>query len=495
MVDLFSGCGGLSLGFAAAGCVSLAGVDLDPDAARSYARNFHAPEAPEIQARHATPRDITALDPAALLSPVGVQAAPRTVVDLIVGGPPCPAFTRVGRAKLRSVTGDPGAFLNDPRAQLWRHYVRFVRELLPMALVMENVPEIMNFGRQNLAEVICTALGELGYVCRYSLQNAAHFGVPQFRTRFFLVAVHRLAGVEPRFPAPTHRAELPRGYLSAMDVALRCVRSQGTNTHHVEALPPPPEAPPAVTLREAFADLPPLDPLAERSTRALAREAHSVPYARDVQPDSYAGRMRNWAGLPRSTGISGHQTRRLGPRDQRLFVRMEPGSQYPRAIEIAEEELRNELEREARRCGRPLTETETAALRSAWVPPYDPTKFPNKWCKLDPDRPSPTLTAHIGKDTYSHIHFDDDQRRVISVREAARIQSIPDSFALSGSMNAAFRQIGNAVCPVVARALAEATLGALCHPQGPVTGTRATAPAHASQSPGRGVVAPHFRSV
>lgn len=63
--------------------------------------------------------------------------------------------------------------------------------------------------------------------------------------------------------------------------------------------------------------------------------------------------------------------------------------------------------------------------------------------------------AHIGKDTYSHIHYDAAQARTISVREAARLQSFPDGFAFSGTMNPAFRQIGNAVPPMMSFALAE----------------------------------------
>ena len=63
--------------------------------------------------------------------------------------------------------------------------------------------------------------------------------------------------------------------------------------------------------------------------------------------------------------------------------------------------------------------------------------------------------AHIGKDTYSHIHYDSAQARVISVREAARLQSFPDGFKFCGTMNPAYRQIGNAVPPVMAKRLAE----------------------------------------
>jgi DNA (cytosine-5)-methyltransferase 1 len=83
------------------------------------------------------------------------------------------------------------------------------------------------------------------------------------------------------------------------------------------------------------------------------------------------------------------------------------------------------------------------------VPPYDAGKFPNKWRKMEPDRPARTLLAHLGKDGYSHIHYDSQQARPISVREAARLQSFPDGFVFSGTMNPAFRQIGNAVPPLL----------------------------------------------
>jgi DNA (cytosine-5)-methyltransferase 1 len=73
---------------------------------------------------------------------------------------------------------------------------------------------------------------------------------------------------------------------------------------------------------------------------------------------------------------------------------------------------------------------------------------------MEADAPARTLMAHLGKDTYSHIHYDSAQGRTISVREAARLQSFPDGFKLCGPMNPAFRQIGNAVPPLLARAVA-----------------------------------------
>ncbi|MFN9972427.1 MAG: DNA cytosine methyltransferase, partial [Phycisphaerae bacterium] len=95
----------------------------------------------------------------------------------------------------------------------------------------------------------------------------------------------------------------------------------------------------------------------------------------------------------------------------------------------------------------------TAFIKS-WRIPYDPSKFPNKWWKLHADKPVRTLMAHLGKDSYSHIHFDSEQARTITIREAARLQSFPDGFVFKGSMNPAFKQIGNAVPPLFAYAIA-----------------------------------------
>ena len=88
------------------------------------------------------------------------------------------------------------------------------------------------------------------------------------------------------------------------------------------------------------------------------------------------------------------------------------------------------------------------------MPPYDASKFPNKWWKISRGQPVRTVMAHLSKDGYSHIHYDNAQARTISVREAARLQSFPDGFVFAGAMNPAFRQIGNAVPPLLARAIA-----------------------------------------
>jgi len=134
---------------------------------------------------------------------------------------------------------------------------------------------------------------------------------------------------------------------------------------------------------------------------------------------------------------------------------MNPGDEYPAAKRHAEELLRDEIARLAVN-GILIREgsKEYAALRTRIVPGYDDGKFPNKWWKIELGKPARTLMAHLGKDSYSHIHYDSAQARTISVREAARLQSFPDGFIFEGAMNSAFRQIGNAVPPLIADAIA-----------------------------------------
>ena len=182
--------------------------------------------------------------------------------------------------------------------------------------------------------------------------------------------------------------------------------------------------------------------------------AERLPY-RDVESlTPYAHLMRAWPGFGGNSTTDGHVVR-MTPRDFPVFQRMLHGADYPQALEVAEALFEERVKDSACAADGILPGSAGyAALRRKMIPPYDPDKFPNKWWKLRPDAPARTLTAHMGKDTYSHIHYDGRQRRTVSVREAARLQSFPDGFHFSGEMNAAFRQIGNAVPPLLAFALA-----------------------------------------
>jgi DNA (cytosine-5)-methyltransferase 1 len=459
-LDLFAGCGGLSLGFDAAGFKTIGAVEFDPDAARSHALNFFADQPHDRFEIHASAKDITAVEPADLIGNFGLVGPAERHVDVIVGGPPCQAFARVGRAKLREVADHPEAFLQDPRGNLYLRYLHYVNELKPIAILMENVPDVLNYGGHNIAEETCETLVAMGYTCRYTLLNSVYYGAPQMRERMFLVAIASQIADEVSFPAPTHWVDMPRGYEGTRQVALQTVRRDlfEDNSYFVD----PPVADkakclPAVTARDALGDLPPITEHLNGGLKKGARRFDTLtPYSVPINKlNSYAKLMRSWPGFENDEGIKDHVIRYL-PRDYSIFRRMNPGDQYPEAYKHAVALFEERITAARKRTGKPLgpRSKEFQELWDATVPPYDASKFPNKWRKMEADAPARTLMAHLGKDGYSHIHYDSDQARTISVREAARLQSFPDGFILSGSMNPAFKQIGNAVPALMARALA-----------------------------------------
>ncbi len=451
VLDLFSGCGGISLGFQAAGFEIVAAVESDIDAAKSHGLNFHPHDT-----RHAEARDITGTTPAQLTEALSL-GPPGEAFDVIVGGPPCQAFARVGRSKLREVAEHPEAFRHDPRARLYIEYLSYVDACAPLAVVIENVPDMLNHGGHNLAAEIAEILRVKGYVVRYSLLNAAFYGVPQMRERMILIAIRSEITDAVTFPEPTHWIELPSGYGGSRAVALKL--AEGPSETGYRAAPEPNEALlPAVTVEQAIGDLPDVlarELLAAGTLRRGARRFDvAVPYTGHNRQNAFVQMMREWPGFEGGLTVKDHVIRYL-PRDYRIFAGLKPGDQYPEARRYALALFHAELERLALEGKKPVEGTpEYRALEAAFVPPYDDRKFPNKWRKMEARQPARTLLAHLGKDGYSHIHYDDRQARPISVREAARLQSFPDGFRFSGTMNPAFRQIGNAVPPLLAKAVA-----------------------------------------
>lgn len=452
VVDLFAGCGGFSLGFHRAGMQPIGAVEQDPVASKTHGKNFFGIEFNDVSP-HNIARDISDTEPLDFLESLNSRNGTAAAVDVLIGGPPCQAFARIGRAKLREIANCDKAHRNDERVNLYREFVRFVDALNPLAVVVENVPDMMNLGGRNVVGEMCDMLADVGYESRYALLNAVHYGVPQFRERVFIIAFHRSLGIIPAFPWPSHKVELPSGYLGSRSVALKplktnpCSRYVGVNGTTGNAKS-------AVTCREAISDLPAitshLDSVASRGAR---RFETLVKYPKRKRLGAFAEKMRNWNGFGNEAGVYDHVIRYL-PRDFETFRLMEVGSQYPEAHQVALKRFEYEL----KNCNGSAPLPDSAAydfLMKQIVPPYDPAKFPNKWWKLVPSMPSKTLTAHISKDTYSHIHYDSRQARTISVREAARLQSFPDGFVFAGAMNAAFRQIGNAVPPLIAYAIAK----------------------------------------
>jgi DNA (cytosine-5)-methyltransferase 1 len=445
VLDLFCGAGGISLGFHRAGFQIDGALEIEPLPALTHALNFHGGD-PDLTMPHALPRDMTRLEPHQLAGELRLGAV-EDAIDVLVGGPPCQAYARVGRAKLREVADHPEAYKVDPRGNLFLRYLAYVKAFRPLAVLMENVPDILHYGGHNVVEEMVETLDGLGYVARYSLINAAFHGVPQMRDRVFLIGYRRELRARVRFPKATNHMVLPPGYAGTRAVALRYVDLLGGAGYvqpdlRDESLPGP------VTAEEAIGDLAPIKGTSVK--RGARRFTELARYRENHELSFYQQAMRQWPGFESEGGVRDHLIRYL-PRDHLVFAEMRQGAEYPEAHATAVRIVQREAGKHGIGEGTKAYQT----LYDSIVPPYDVSKFPNRWWKLRPDWPVRTLMAHIGKDTYSHIHWDATQARTISVREAARLQSFPDGFVFQGAMNAAFRQIGNAVPPLMACCLAE----------------------------------------
>lgn len=187
VLDLFCGTGGISFGLAVANSefVTVAGVDTNRAACETARANhpgatFLAQPLEELASNHI------------------LEAANVDEVDLIVGGPPCQGFS--------SLRPSRGTTLDDPRNRLYREYQRIVRELRPGAFMLENVVGLVNATKGGLLNDLIQGFTEAGYRCDWRILNAANYGVPQKRERFFLLGVRTdvRPDLEVSFPTPTH---------------------------------------------------------------------------------------------------------------------------------------------------------------------------------------------------------------------------------------------------------------------------------------------------
>lgn len=187
VVDLFTGAGGLSCGFAdRARFETLFANDIMEDAIETYRMNH--PGVPAFA------DDIAAIDRRSMEEELGRSCA----ADIVIGGPPCQAYSTVGRR-----------LLDDPRASLFQEYFRILREFEPRVFLYENVTGLLSMDGGNLVKEIIALFSSLGYELCYEVMNAADYGAPQFRRRVILVGT--LLGVPFEFPDPTVGTHLTLG--------------------------------------------------------------------------------------------------------------------------------------------------------------------------------------------------------------------------------------------------------------------------------------------
>ncbi len=380
-IDLFSGCGGFSLGLEWSGLKCLAAVDFDESAIATFKSNH--PEVPHVLAR-----DLTTFSPKELDRLLGTQR-----VDIVVGGPPCQGFSRA-----RQVDGANHGerLIHDPRRELYKDFLRFVVYYQPSVFVMENVPGIRSAAGGEFFTRVQVRARELGYrVIPYEVR-AWRFGVPQKRIRQLIIGTRRELPlfIPDRYIRPTHAEE---------------------GSMELEGLQPP------VSLGEAIGDLPTIvagDDQYERSYDAAARSAHIKHYgSRYLYDVAQADKVRT---------LTGHTARPHSPRDMRDFARLREG-------ETSRQALARGVEMEF---------------------PYDRGNFKDRYTKQHRDQLCSTIVAHLKKDGLMFIH--PTQTRSLTPREAARVQSFPDTFRFPEERTNAFAQIGNAVPPLVGKAIGHA---------------------------------------
>jgi len=198
-LSLFSGAGGMDIGVAKAGFKVLACVEIDPHCCETLRANIGERK----DGARVVEADIREVDPRTLMKELNLKPGQ---LDLLFGGPPCQAFSQIGKQES----------LADERGMLLFQMVRFAEVFKPKALMIEQVKGLLSAkdhdGKPGKAfEMLLRDLESLGYVPKWQLINTADFGVPQTRKRVFIVATPKPNGFQ--FPQPTHGPEAKAGQL------------------------------------------------------------------------------------------------------------------------------------------------------------------------------------------------------------------------------------------------------------------------------------------
>lgn len=385
-IDLFAGCGGLSEGFYRQGFKALTHVEYDHFACQSLRTRMRYYGYPENKIS-VLEKDITNDD---ILECIENEIKDETV-DLIIGGPPCQAYSSLGRAR------DENGMKNDPRNFLFESYERILTHFKPKIFVFENVTGLLTarLGNQKTVDIILKILGQ-----EYNLisnpndmvLNSCDYGVPQVRKRIILIGVRKDIKLEPQ--------EIYNGILKTHYNPESSEKERANKKKFV-------------TVKDAIFDLPSL-----KAGQGEIQIKH---------------RLKNWnefLELVRAKDnnvIFDHVARNHNDEDKKRYYEMSKNRWT----------FQEMLEK------RPdLNHIKQRVFANSYVVQF--------W-----DLPARTIIAHLYKDGNQFIHPDYTQERTLTPREAARLQSFPDDFIFEGSKTQQYKQIGNAVPPLMAEAIAK----------------------------------------
>ncbi|WP_288230388.1 DNA cytosine methyltransferase [uncultured Faecalicoccus sp.] len=394
MIDLFSGCGGLSEGFMNTGkYTEIAAVEwLKPQVETLRKRMSE-----KWGEKHANDRVIHfdiqrekelfhgwSQDPQYGTSRGLDYFVNRAKgIDIIVGGPPCQAYSVAGRVR------DEKGMKDDYRNYLFEHYLSVVNRYRPKLFVFENVPGILSASPDGeaITDKIEKGFANIGYEIlgdlKKALVNASDYGVPQNRKRIIIVGLNKDYFRDP----------------------------QNTLNLFYSKYLPEEKSDKKISVKEAIGDLPKCTPYFDEEHHNR-RISHKTP----------------------KCDVSWHVPRYSNPRDMDTF-------------RLLAEDLASGK--------RKFNSHRISKLYEEKVGSKSPI---HRYHVLDPDEPSTTIIAHLYKDGNRFIHYDPSQQRTITVREAARLQTFPDDFEFVGSRGSAYQMIGNAVPVVLAEKIANAVV-------------------------------------
>ncbi len=417
-IDLFAGAGGLSKGLEEAGFDIIWALDYEKHCKPTYDHNHDC----ELNIE-----DIREIDPSTL------EISPKDV-DFIAGGPPCPTFSVVGRSKINSI--DNRSNTKDKRHQLYQDFLRFVKYFEPDSFVMENVSGMLsaeNEEGKNVVDVIKKEMEELGYHVEYQLLDAADYGVPQNRERLFFIG-----SKNDNVPdLKKWRSHIRPNSESEKRIKFKNRDQKERNQKTLHHLKDGPESSfptyrknssrkPWNTVADAIIDLPPLSAEGEMPPKQI--EEYTAPAISKYQVWARnLGKNESWEDCK----LHNHEARGQNIRDLTLYKILGEGVSY-KIGDLPED-----------------------------VQPFRDDIFNDNIKKQDPKKPASTLVAHLSKDGHMFVH--PTEARSISVREAARLQSFRDNFVFPTSRTQAFKQIGNAVPPLLAQAIGTAILEDIFH--------------------------------
>lgn len=394
-IDLFAGASGMSEGFIKAGFNPIAHIEMNEEACytiktRAVYHDLHENNKSDVYydylngiiSREELYKQVSSPD--ILNSVLNIEITDDTIksifsiikifkqdkpVDLIIGGPPCQAYSLLGRHH--------EDIENDPRNKLYIQYGRFLKEFQPKAFVFENVPGLLSANKGQHFKNLKAYFRKIGYEVYHETLDASDYGVVQARKRIIIIGWKK----ENDFGFPEFEKVVEK-----------------------------------FSVNDVFKDLPALKPgdKPNKSTYALEKNEYLEKYA-----------LRNGVDY-----VTQHISRPHNERDLAIY-------------KTAIKKWNNNKER-----------LKYPDLPKDLKTHKNETSFTDRYKVVNGSGVSHTVVAHIAKDGHYYIHPDIEQCRSISVREAARLQSFPDDFYFEGSRSAKFKQIGNAVPPLMANAIA-----------------------------------------